>query len=187
MSSLSAIPDEALSLPVSGVGLVPGTLRDQLGEGTTLLVFLRHFGCMFCRETISDLRLASEADPDFPRVLFFFQGSATEGRAFLRRYWPGVCAVADPELELYDMLGVKRASLSEALGPAVLIGARNRAKKKGHENGPRVGDIWRMPGIFAVDGEKILWSHKPRHAADHPDFARIQTLIAEASPERRSA
>lgn len=183
MSSLSVIPDEALCLPVSGVGLAPGTLQDQLGEGITLLVFLRHFGCMFCRETISDLRSASEADADFPRVLFFFQGSATEGRAFLRRYWPGVCAVADPDLRLYEMFGVRRASLTEALGPAVLIGARSRAKKKGHENGSRMGDIWRMPGVFAVEGDEILWSQKPRHAADHPDFGRIQALIAEASME----
>ena len=33
-----------LDLPVSGVNLTPGTLRDQLGSGRTLLVFLRHFG-----------------------------------------------------------------------------------------------------------------------------------------------
>ncbi len=29
---------------VTGVNLRPGTLRDQLGPGRTLLVFLRHFG-----------------------------------------------------------------------------------------------------------------------------------------------
>lgn len=38
------IPAEILDMPVSGLNLRPGALRDQLGAGPTLLVFLRHFG-----------------------------------------------------------------------------------------------------------------------------------------------
>lgn len=176
----AAIPDAALAAPVSGVGLVPGTLADQLdasGDEVSLLVFLRHFGCIFCRETLADLRAASEADPDYPRVLFFFQGSATEGRAFLRRYWPDARAVADPELQFYDYFGVRRAGFIEALGPRVLL-AQRRAKSKGHENGDRSGDIWRMPGVFAVAGREIVWAHHPTHAADHPDFEAIPSRLA---------
>lgn len=178
MSALDRIPEAALEAPVTGVGLIPGTLRDQIEAGASLLVFLRHFGCMFCRETIADLRSATEADPGYPTVLFFFQGGPTEGRAFMRRYWPQARAVADPQLEFYDWFDVRRASLLEALGPSVLR-ARSRAAAKGHENGPREGDIWRMPGLFAVDGARIVWSHRPRHAADHPDFAAIPSLIAQ--------
>ena len=111
------IPEAVLLRPVFGVGLSPGTLADQIVSERTLFVFLRHFGCIFCREAIADIRAAEEADPDYPDVLFFFQGSATEGRVFLRRYWPRARAVADPELELYDAFGVGRASLLEGLGP----------------------------------------------------------------------
>ena len=175
--ALTHIPEAALETPVTGVGLIPGNLSDQLGEGLSLLVFLRHFGCLFCRETVGDLRAAAEVDPEYPRVLFFFQGSPTEGRAFLRRDWPEARAVADPEQALYERFGVRRASLLEALGPAVLR-SRQRARAKGHESGPRSGDIWRMPGIFAVEGRRIVWSHQPRHAADHPDFAAIPAFIA---------
>lgn len=180
MSELRAIPSEALSAPVTGVGLIPGNLADQLEDGVSLLVFLRHFGCMFCRETLADLRAAVEADASYPQVLLFFQGSATEGRAFLRRYWPGARAVADPNLEFYEWFGVRRASYFEALGPAVLR-ARRRARAKGHENGERTGDIWRMPGVFVVADGQIIWSHYPRHAADHPDFARIPEWISAGS------
>ncbi|HKK53283.1 MAG TPA: SelL-related redox protein [Myxococcota bacterium] len=173
---METLPIEALDAPVNGVNLVPGTLRDQLGDGITLLVFLRHFGCLFCRETVGDLRRAAESDPDYPRVLFFFQGSPTEGRAFLRRDWPEARAVADPDLELYELFGIRQASFLEALGPSVLA-ARSRARSKGYESGPRSGDIWRMPGVFAVRGERVLWTHHPRHAADHPDFSRLPELI----------
>lgn len=40
MSDIAA----ALDQPVVGQGLQPGTLRDQLAPGRTLLVFLRHNG-----------------------------------------------------------------------------------------------------------------------------------------------
>ena len=174
------IPEAVLIRPVFGVGLSPGTLADQIVSERTLFVFLRHFGCIFCREAIADVRAAAEADPDYPDVLFFFQGSATEGRVFLRRYWPRARAVADPELELYDAFGVGRASLLEGLGPQVLRATR-RAKSKGHSNGPRSGDIWRMPGIFAVESLEIIWSHSPSHAADHPDFAGLREVFSRAT------
>jgi hypothetical protein len=182
---LETIPEELLDRPVVGVGLSPGSLRDQLGGETgdrpTLLVFLRHFGCMFCKEAVADLRAAAEGVPDYPEILFFTQGSPRESRAFLRD-WPGARAVSDPEMSLYEAFGIRRASFLEALGPRVLK-ARSRAAAKGHENGPRSGDIWRMPGCLLVEGDRIVWRFEPRHAADHPDFTTIPAL-ATTRPQR---
>ena len=174
------IPDEALDAPVAGVGLTPGRLRDQLEGGRHLLVFLRHFGCVFCRETVADLRAIAERDPEFPSVLFFFIGSPTEGRAFMRRYWPGARAVADPEKRLYRAFEVERGNLRQLFGPGVWAG-RRRAREKGHEQGERTGDIWMMPGTFLVDGDRVLWKHEYLHAADHPDFASLPEQIARAA------
>jgi hypothetical protein len=173
------IPERLLEHPVVGLNLAPGTLRRQLGSDTTLLVFLRHFGCMFCRETLSDMREIAEKDSRFPDPLFFFQGTPTEGRALLRRYWPGLRAVADPRAELYDGFGVERGGLYKMFGPAVWA-AKSRAESKGHRNGERSGDVWRMPGVLMVRGSRILWSHEYRHAADHPDYQLICEVAAEA-------
>ncbi|MEM7411187.1 MAG: SelL-related redox protein [Myxococcota bacterium] len=173
-----AIDAAVLDQTVAGVNLVPGSLRDQLSASPTLLVFLRHFGCIFCREAIADLRAASEENAEYPSVLFFAQARPTEIRAFLRRYWPAARAIADPELQLYEAFGVGRASFLQALGPSVLR-ASSRARAKGHEGGPRSGDIWRMPGVMWAEETSILWSYEPEHAADHPDFAAIPELVAE--------
>ena len=173
------IPDAVLKQVVSGVNLAPGTLGDQLGEGLTLLVFLRHFGCIFCRETLADLRALVEQAPDFPQPLVFFQGSSTEGRALLRREWPKLRAVSDPKAELYEAFGVGRGGLLQMFGPAVWA-ARSRAAQKGHANGARVGDVWRMPGMFLVRGSEIVWAHEYRHAADHPDYAEVGARALEA-------
>ena len=91
------IESDTLEPPVNGVNLAPGLFHDQLSERPTLLVFLRFFGCIFCRETVSDLRKLSEGNADFPAVLFVSEAGATEGRAFVRRYWPQARVIADPE------------------------------------------------------------------------------------------
>lgn len=179
---MDRIPKEVLDRFVGGVNLMPGSLRAQLGDGTNLLVFLRHFGCAFCRETITDLREAAAA-PGYPAVLFFFQGTPTEGRAFLRRYWPEARAIADPELLFYEAFGVARGALLQMFGPGVLA-AGLRARRKGHENGERSGDIYRMPGLFLVQGDRVLWQHRFRHAGDHPDFAKIPAVVGSAASQR---
>jgi len=181
MQAGDRVPKLLLDQVVAGINLVPGTLRDQLGSEPTLLVFLRHLGCIFCRETIADLREMCERDPGFPRPLLLFQGSPIEGRALLRRYWPQARAIADPDREFYEGFGVGRGGLLEMFRPAVWI-AKSRAESKGHRNGPRSGDIWRMPGAFLTRDDEILWAHEYRHAADHPDYARIAEIARATQP-----
>lgn len=180
---MNAIADAVLDAPVTGLNLVPGRLRDQLGSEPTLLVFLRHLGCLFCRETVSELRAIAEREPSFPPVLFFTQATSVELRAFLRRDWPTARAVADPERRLYAAFGIERMSPLGLLRPA-LWEAQRRARDKGFEPGERSGDIWRMPGVFLVRGAGVLWSHEFRHAGDLPDFAAIPHLARAAEASR---
>jgi hypothetical protein len=91
----NTIPADILETPVEGLNLREGTLADQLGDAPTLVVFLRHFGCAFCREAVSDLRKLSADQPGYPPVLFFFLGTVEEGREFFDRYWAEARAVAD--------------------------------------------------------------------------------------------
>jgi hypothetical protein len=170
------IPDELLARFVRGVNLMPGTLRDQLGSAPTLLVFLRHFGCPFCKQTIADLRDVSQRVAGYPPVLFFYQGTQNEGRAFLRRYWPEARAVADADGVFYDGMGVGHGGLAQMFHPGVLP-ALARAAANGHLGGDDAGgDSRRMPGLFVTRAGEIVWSHRARHQADHPAFARIPRL-----------
>ena len=181
VARVDRIPDELLARYVNGVNLMPGTLRDQLGAVPTLLVFLRHFGCPFCKETLAGLRQAAQDNPNFPPVLFFYQGSPTEGRAFLRRYWPEARAIADPEALFYEGMGVGRGGLLQMFHPGV-VPALIRARAAGHLDGEGSGgDSRRMPGLFVARGAELVWSHRARHQADHPEFARIPALAGLSS------
>lgn len=80
--------------------------------------------------------------------------------------------------------GVERASFYQIFRPKVFA-VRTRPQAKGHKSGPRDGDIWRMPGVFLADGDRIVWSYHPEHAADHPDFAAIPDLLKSVMGEPR--
>jgi len=179
---VNRLAEEILDAPVTGLNLTPGRLRDQLGDAPTLLVFLRHLGCLFCRETVSDLRAITARDPAFPPLLFFTQSTPVELRAFLRRDWPTARAISDPERRFYAAFGIERMSPFGLLRPA-LWAAERRAREKGVESGERSGDIWRMPGVFLVRRGEILWSHEFRHAGDHPDWERIPALVASSTAQ----
>jgi hypothetical protein len=180
------IPDSLLARYVNGVNLMPGTLRDQLGEQPTLLVFLRYFGCPFCKQTIASLRDVSERVSGYPPVLFFYQGSPMEGRVFMRRYWPESRAIADPDTHFYDGFGVGRGGFAEMFHPGVLP-ALVRAGVNGHLGGEGgSGDSRRMPGLFVARGPELVWSYRARHQADHPEFARIPRLAGISRARERA-
>jgi hypothetical protein len=174
-----SIPVDILQSPVNGLHLSGATLAHEIGERPTLLVFLRHFGCPFCKEMVGDLRKVTDANKGYPPVLFFFQGTVDEGRAFFQEYWPRARAVADPQRDFYRAFDLRRATYSQLFGLRVWT-CGVRAAAKGHFIGLPVGDPWLMPGVFLVHAGDIVWSHHFQHQGDHPDWATIVEKVPVA-------
>ncbi len=170
----------ALQLPVAGRNLRPGTLGDQMGPGPVLLVFLRHFGCLFCREVVRDVRLECER-PGFPRVLFVHQGDAAEGDGFFGRFWPEVPAIADPAAALYRGFAVERGNVAQMFGPRSTACAV-RALVKGNGVGRKVGDGWTLPTMLLFDDDgRVVWEHRGRHAGDHRVWDAVRGAVPAAA------
>lgn len=181
----SRIPADVLDEPVNGGSLhVSGdgfpTLRSQLDpERPTLLVFLRHLGCIFCREMVKDVRIAADradslaggtGDKRYPRVVFVHTAAPEAAARFFGRFWPGAPALSDPRKRLYGAMGLRRGTPIQLLSPRVWAGAL-RAAFKGHAIGRPAGDPWMMPGVvlIAPDG-RILHRHTFANIGDHPQF-----------------
>lgn len=98
---MRTIDTTILTTPVTGLNLQAGTLEDQLGNTPTLLVFLRHFGCIFCREMVRDLRQIAATNPSYLPILFFYQGNVADGKTFFNTFWPEARAVADESRTFY--------------------------------------------------------------------------------------
>jgi hypothetical protein len=128
---------------------------------------------------VRDVRRASERNPSYPPILFFFQGTAADGASFFGRYWPEVRAVADLAQRFFVAFAIGRGGARELFGPGVWL-AGLRASLKGNTAGRAMGDPWRMPGIFLVREDRVLWAYTYRHAGDHPQFDQIPARLAAA-------
>ena len=168
---------EILDHQVEGVGIKKGPLRKQYHpDKPVLMVFLRHLGCQFCKETVRDIRAASTRNPDYPDVLFFFQEDVASGQAFFNRYWSRAKAISDPAQFFYKEFGVPSASVMNLVSPGALL-SRIRATLKGNFDSLPKGNFWQMPGFFVVKGEQIVWSHDYRHVGDEPPLRRLNQLL----------
>ncbi len=161
-----------LGAVVEGRHLRPGTLRDQIGARPTLLVFLRHLGCLFTREWLDELGPASESDPTFPAPLFFHLGTVEQGDAFFSEFAPKARAIADPGQRFYKALGVPKAPAYQLLDPRVWA-CGLRATRKGHSAGRPVGDPFVMPALFLVEEDRLTWRYVPDHMGGLPRAAEI--------------
>lgn len=178
---MKCIAPDILNTPLDGVNLHGRTLGAQLSAPVTLMVFLRHYDCIFCKEMVRDLRHAHEQIPGYPKVLFFGQGDFSQTLAFAAKLWPDMSIVSDSTRRFYDALGLDRGSIYQMFGPRVWA-CGIRAGLKLNFQGIPVGDIWTMPGIFAVNPTgTILWSHRFDHIADHPDWTTLPAQIASGT------
>ena len=169
----------ALAKPVEGFRLAAGTFGDQLDRAGTLVIFLRHLGCPFCREVVGDL-----ADPalgsSLPPILFIHPAKPDEGNSFFAVADPLARAVCDFDGVLAAAFGVARGGLGALLHPAV-VACGIRAMRKGYGVGRIQGDVWRLPGFFLVKDGAIAWAHRATHASDHPDLPALAPQLLALS------
>lgn len=175
---MNEIPQEVLDKPIKGINLLPGwSLRAQLADQQTLLVFLPQGGLPFSREAIADLCYFAAKDPEYPAVLFFMLGSLDEGIEAIDKHWPAARGICDQNAWFYKAFGLERTTQFKALSPLVL-GAMARAAAKWHLPGHTQGDPLQLPGMFLVKGTTVVWQYEYRNMGDHPDFPSIPSAVA---------
>ncbi|MEM7199253.1 MAG: AhpC/TSA family protein [Planctomycetota bacterium] len=124
--------------------------------------------------------MAASAADGFPSLLFFHPASVEAGAEFFGQRAPSVRAAADPDHVYYTAFGLRRGSWRQLAGLAVwLRGAL--AFARGHGVGRPSGNPLLMPGAFLIRGRQVVWSHRSRHAGDHPDLAVVRRQAAAAS------
>jgi len=169
---LKTISENILSTPINGRNFSQGITFGEFIQKPKFVVFLRHFGCIFCRENIKDLKKASKTVDSFPEVVFIHQGTVEEGNTFFKKFWEEAPAISDPSKTFYSEFGVERGSFSELLSPSV-VACSFRAMGKGNFVGKPIGDPLVMPGMFYVEGNSIVWTHNFKHIGDHPDYETL--------------
>lgn len=150
------------------------SLQELSNNSPILLVFLRHFGCMFCRETLSDLHDSLPAlEQQNVRVVLVHMGSEEEAFVLFARYGLApLSRVSSADRKLYKAFGLSRATTGEFLCPDAVLRC-GQALMGGHPIGKVQGDLLQMPGVFLIERSRVLSSFRHRHAGDRPDYVRL--------------
>lgn len=156
------------------------TLASIADESPVLLVFLRHFGCTFCREAMADLAKQRDRlnESGVVPVLVHMLPDTEEGRAeaeanFKRRGLPDVAHIADPDRTLYQAFELERGRLGQLFGWRVWIRGIRAGLINRHGVGRPSGDPLQMPGAFLVHKGRVIRAYRHRDAADRPDYCAL--------------
>lgn len=144
-------------------------------EGPVLVVFLRHFGCTFCREALADLAAVRERlAADGVRPVVVHMSDEARAREFLDGYGlADVARISDPERVLYRAFDLRRGGLGQLFGAKVWWRGLRAGLLDGHGVGALDGDGFQMPGAFLVRDGRILRRFAHRSAADRPDYCEL--------------
>lgn len=152
------------------------TLGELSQTHPVLLVFLRHAGCPFCKETLAKLKLhrAALTGQGTQIVLVHMQTDANAA-AFFRNYgFEDVERVSDPDRTAYALFQIPRGSWWQVAGPAVWWRGL-KATLTGAPPGIPEGDIKQLSGTVLVHRGQIVRTHLPQDSGDIPAFSEFAT------------
>ena len=164
-------------IDLTGVQTHTGDSLDELSRQSPLLVvFLRHAGCAFCRETLAELeQRREEIEARGARiVLVHMIDDDAEAEMFFARYrLHDVPRINDSQQSVYRLFGLKRGSISEVMGVGVWWQGFKSIFMRGHVPGIPKGDIFQLPGAFLVEDGQIVREFKSRNSVEHPDYVEF--------------
>jgi len=178
MEEAGATSNEEFSQTLAGIRTESGASLLELTKASpVLLVFLRHFGCSFCRQAISDVaELKGEFDKRRVRPVFVHLGTPERAKPFFDYYGIGdVERVSDPEAVVYQLPVFALPRMHPALTllqPSVWIGWLKGAIFK-HGIGAIKEDGHQMQGIFFLKGPKIVRQFRYKTIADEPNYLKL--------------
>ena len=147
-------------------------------ESPVLLVFLRHFGCSFCRMTIAQIgELQGELKARGVKPVFVHLGTSEIAQAHFEFYkMSDVERINDPEAAIYKnpAFGLGQQSVWwQLVNPNVWGGWLLKGLIFKHGIGKIQGDGSQMPGVFFLQGPKIVRKFIYKNISDQPKWLKL--------------
>lgn len=146
-------------------------------KSPVMLVFLRHFGCVFCKEALYDLSQRRKAiEQGGVKIVFVHMADdETAAEYFTKFNLEGACYICDPMQRYYRAFGLQRGSFNQLYGLQTWIRGYKVKQELGVEleMAKRLGDSTQMPGVFILQDGKIKDKFIHRTASERPDYEQL--------------
>jgi peroxiredoxin len=150
------------------------TLAEFCDGNRVFLVFLRHFGCTFCREAVAEIaQKRPKIEAQGVSLAFVHLGTEEKAKCFFTHYGlTDVPRFGDPDARLYQAFGLVKAKLSQYLNPESIRRGFS-AFFRGHFIGFPAGEVERLPGVFLLHGTEIRKAFRHKLVSDRPDYLAL--------------
>lgn len=156
------------------------SIHDLSLKSPVLLVFLRHFGCIFCKEALNDLS-SKKAQLEMKGIKLVFAHMATDEQAdeyFSQYDLNPFYTISDPECKVYQDFGLVKGSFGQLFGLTVMIRGIQANMQGNAFSLKQIGDGFQMPGIFLINQGHIEESFIHNRVSDKPDYESLISCCA---------
>ncbi len=174
---MTFVDSDILSLMTTQTGQ---NLLELSAEKPILLVFLRHFGCQFCRQAMDELsqRRQELKEGGTELVLVHMANNEDAESYFLKYSLKDVAHISDPDCRFYARFGLVKGSFTQLFGLHTWVKGFSVSSKYGNEMGKHLGDSFQMPGAFMLFQGEIKDQHIHKSASEQPDYERLMRCCA---------
>jgi len=146
-------------------------------DRTVVLVFVRHFGCVFCKQQLAEISpLLDRVQRVGARIVVIGQGSIEEARVFRDTEKLTLPLLTDPSRASYCALDMRRG-LTSVLRASVVVRAWS-TWRAGFRQSHVAGDALQQGGVVVIaPGGVERFRFISREAGDHPAPADILTAL----------
>ncbi len=151
-------------------------------EHPTMVVFLRHLNCIYCRESLAELgRLREAIEAQGAKIAIVHMGTEAQAEYLLELFnLEDVERFSDPQRQLYQAFGLERTTLGQLIRPdswfgMISAGIRNQFLPGKKLEGV-VGDVLQMPGVFLLNDGCIIRDFKPERVDKRPEYLELAAL-----------
>lgn len=156
-------------------------IYDLSMDKSVMLIFLRHFGCIFCKEALFDIsKKRREFEQKGVKIVFVHMAEADIAEKYFVTFGlKGVSHIPDTTCGLYKQFGLAKGTTSQLLGLKNWVRGFEVSVGKGIEVSIRqIGDAFQMPGVFVISYGKLKSKYIHSTAADKPDYEKLLNCCA---------
>lgn len=173
-------PETDLAAALASIHTEMGASLLTLAEASpVLLIFLRHFGCSFCRQAISDVAdVRQQLAARNVRPVFVHLGTPELAKLYFDYYGlDDVERISDPQATIYrhTAFGLGRTHPAlHLINPRIWAGWLGGAIFK-HGIGDLKDDAHQLPGLFLLKGPHIVRRFRYKSIADRPNYMKFSS------------
>ena len=169
--------NESILSALKEMSIQSGESIEELSQNQPVfIVFLRHFGCIFCMEAMNDIaKERTEIESRDVKIVLVHMASPDVAESYFQEYnLSGIDHISDPECQYYEAFGLVKGSFNQLFGLKVwLRTAQLTIKDLTKLRRKQIGDGFQMPGAFLIHNGELREKYIHSRASDRPDYLQL--------------